>query len=129
MIIFLLFVINVFATVHNTTGVITRDDLTSFNKNFTSAPHSYRIQNVSNINDFHSSSELFERKKCKTCCRVMIASEWNYKEKRKFTYQDDQDNHQRFVMDMEFDDKRSLRKCDGNYEYCQDHLFTHTHIQ
>ena len=24
---------------------------------------------------------------------------------------------------------RFCSKCDGNYEYCQDHLFTHTHIK
>ena len=24
---------------------------------------------------------------------------------------------------------RFCSKCDGNYEYCQDHLFTHTHVQ
>lgn len=28
--------------------------------------------------------------------------------------------------DLEF---RFCSKCDGNYEYCQDHLFTHTHIK
>ena len=27
---------------------------------------------------------------------------------------------------MEF---RYCSKCNGNYEYCQDHLFTHTHVQ
>lgn len=33
----------------------------------------------------------------------------------------------------EFDDPnlefRYCSKCDGDYEYCQDHLFTHTHIK
>jgi hypothetical protein len=24
---------------------------------------------------------------------------------------------------------RFCSKCNGNYEYCQDHLFTHTHVQ
>ena len=24
---------------------------------------------------------------------------------------------------------RFCSKCDGNYEYCQDHLFTHTHVK
>lgn len=28
--------------------------------------------------------------------------------------------------DLEF---RFCSKCDGNYEYCQDHLFTHTHVK
>ena len=28
--------------------------------------------------------------------------------------------------DMEF---RYCSKCNGNYEYCSDHLFTHTHVQ
>lgn len=28
--------------------------------------------------------------------------------------------------DLEF---RFCSKCDGNYEYCQDHLFTHTHVR
>ena len=28
--------------------------------------------------------------------------------------------------DLEF---RFCSKCDGNYEYCQDHLFTHQHIK
>ena len=28
--------------------------------------------------------------------------------------------------DLEF---RFCSKCNGNYEYCQDHLFTHTHVQ
>ena len=27
--------------------------------------------------------------------------------------------------DLEF---RYCSKCEGNYEYCQDHLFTHTHV-
>lgn len=29
-------------------------------------------------------------------------------------------------IDLEF---RFCSKCDGNYEYCQDHLFTHTHVK
>ena len=28
--------------------------------------------------------------------------------------------------DLEF---RYCSKCNGNYEYCQDHLFTHTHVE
>ena len=24
---------------------------------------------------------------------------------------------------------RFCSKCDGNYEYCQDHLFTHVHVK
>lgn len=24
---------------------------------------------------------------------------------------------------------RFCSKCDGNYEYCQDHIFTHTHVK
>ena len=24
---------------------------------------------------------------------------------------------------------RFCSKCNGNYEYCQDHLFSHTHVQ
>ena len=28
--------------------------------------------------------------------------------------------------DLEF---RYCSKCNGNYEYCQDHLFTHTHVK
>ena len=30
------------------------------------------------------------------------------------------------VPDLEF---RYCSKCEGNYEYCQDHLFTHTHVK
>ena len=37
------------------------------------------------------------------------------------------------LREKELDDEnlefRYCSKCNGNYEYCQDHLFTHTHVK
>ena len=35
----------------------------------------------------------------------------------------------RTEKDGELLEFRFCSKCDGNYEYCQDHLFTHQHIK
>lgn len=35
----------------------------------------------------------------------------------------------RTELDGEHMEFRFCSKCNGNYEYCQDHLFTHTHVQ
>ena len=113
---FLFFITTVFGVVNVQTGKVTTDTSTDFNKAFTSAPDSYRIQALPSSSDYVAGNELYTRDKCKTCCRVIFASEWNYVKQRKFTAQDDKDNHQRYVMDMEFDDKRSLRKPGGSYE-------------
>jgi len=53
--------------------------------------------------------ELFDRNKCKTCCKVIFVSDYNPITKRRFTRNDDIDGYIRFAMDMEFDDKRNVR--------------------
>ena len=35
----------------------------------------------------------------------------------------------RTELDEENLEFRYCSKCNGNYEYCQDHLFTHTHVK
>lgn len=57
-----------------------------------------------------------ERQKCKTCCKVLFASEYNIDHKRQFTDQDDADGHRRFIMNMEFDQLDNVREATGNYE-------------
>ena len=83
-----------------------------FNKPFTSEYHSYQIQKSPESNIFINENELFDRNKCSTCCRVVFVSDYNFKTNQQFNNEDDT----RFAMDMEFDDKRSIRAAEGEYE-------------
>ena len=105
---------SVLAVVNLRTGEIKTDD--NFNKEFTSAPDSYKIQALPEASDYKTGNELYLREKCTSCCRVIFASNYNYEHDREFTADDDRNDHIRYVMDMEFDDKRSLRKPGGGYE-------------
>jgi galactose-inhibitable lectin light subunit len=58
---------------------------------------------------FANENELFDRNKCKTCCKVLFVSDYNPITKKQFTQSDDLIGHIRYTMDMEFDDKRSVR--------------------
>lgn len=78
----------------------------NFNIPFTSEYDSYQIQNPPEKNIFISENELFQRDKCKTCCKVAFVSNYEFG-----------DNNY-YAMDMEFDDKRSIRLSEGNYEQC-----------
>lgn len=92
--------------------------LPDFTKEFTSDVNSYLIQNSPEKDIYRNENDLFVREKCKTCCRVMFVSEYNFKRKRQFKNEDDLNGDIRFAMDMEFDDKRSIRMAEGNYEQC-----------
>ncbi|EDR29348.1 galactose-inhibitable lectin 35 kDa subunit precursor, putative [Entamoeba dispar SAW760] len=89
---------------------------TNFNSEFTSDVNSYQIQRFAENGVFSANQENYVRAKCKTCCRVIFASDYNYKTQRQFTDADDINGDTRYVMDMEFDDKRSVRYPNGNYE-------------
>jgi galactose-inhibitable lectin light subunit len=89
-----------------------------FNIQFTSKYDSYQIQNHPEANVFKDLNQLFDREKCKTCCRVSFVSNYNFDAKRGFTKDDDNRSYRRFAMDMEFDDKRSVRLAEGEYEQC-----------
>lgn len=58
---------------------------------------------------YHNDNEIFDRNKCKTCCRVIFVSDYNFQLKRQFREKDDEDGFIRYVMDMEFDDLRNVR--------------------
>jgi len=60
---------------------------------------------------YNSERELFTRSKCKTCCKVLFVSDYNFQEKRRFTAEDDKKpkTYIRYTMDMEFDDLRGVR--------------------
>nr|AAA29099.1 galactose-inhibitable lectin [Entamoeba histolytica]prf//1923365A galactose-inhibitable lectin [Entamoeba histolytica] len=88
----------------------------NFNKPFTSAVDSYQIQQYAENGVFSANQENYVRAKCKTCCRVIFASDYNYKTNTQFTDEDDKKGDERYVMDMEFDDKRSVRFRNGGYE-------------
>jgi len=59
---------------------------------------------------FSKDNELFERAKCKTCCKVLFVSDYNFQTQRRFTKQDDIDGFIRYTMDMEFDHISGLRE-------------------
>lgn len=88
-----------------------------FNTQFTSEYKSYQVQNQPEQNIYKDLNQLFEREKCKTCCRVAFVSNYNFDARRGFTDDDDK-LYRRFAMDMEFDDKRSVRLAEGEYEQC-----------
>ena len=67
-----------------------------FNTPFTSAKDSYRIQAKANQEDFKRANDLFKRDQCKTCCRVMFVSDYNFKKDRQFTREDDKNGDTRF---------------------------------
>lgn len=89
--------------------IITND----FNSPFTSAKNSYRIKAKPSSNIFKNDNELFDRNKCQTCCRSIIVSDFNFHTNQLFT---PEDKHQRFVMDMEFDDISGIRNTESNFE-------------
>nr|BAN39933.1 galactose-specific adhesin light subunit, putative [Entamoeba histolytica] len=89
---------------------------TKFNTYFTSDVNSYQIQQFAESGVFSANQENYVRAKCKTCCRVIFASDYNYKTEKQFTDTDDKNGDDRYVMDMEFDDKRSVRYANGGYE-------------
>jgi len=71
--------------------------------------------------DFPMISEttiIYDRLKCTTCCRVVIASDYNFRTNKLFTDEDDKLNDERFVMDMEFDLNEYIRKPKGSWEQC-----------
>nr|BAN39901.1 galactose-inhibitable lectin, putative [Entamoeba histolytica] len=88
----------------------------NFNVAFDSSYSKYQVQQYAESGVFSANQENYVRAKCKTCCRVIFASDYNYKTKKPFTDADDIRGDDRYVMDMEFDDKRSVRFYQGNYE-------------
>ena len=87
-----------------------------FKKTFYSTFDSYLVQATPEAGVYKAGNELYEREKCTTCCRVLFASEWNYKKNVKFEDAHDKEDDPRFVMDMEFDNKLSVRMYAGDYE-------------
>lgn len=61
---------------------------------------------------FVNENELFDREKCKTCCKVMFVSDYNPKTNKKFGREDDT----RYAMDIEFEDKSHVRESKGSWE-------------
>ena len=94
--------------------VVTSD----FNTPFTSTKESYRVQQKPSAETFKNLNELFDRKQCKTCCRVIFVSDHNFKTDKQFTSEDDKRGDTRYAMDMEFDDISGVRETTGDYEQC-----------
>ena len=67
---------------------------------------------------FKTGTELYEREKCTTCCRVLFVSDYNYKTKKRFQPADDKAGDTRYTMDQEFDYLQNVRSATGNYEQC-----------
>lgn len=84
---------------------------TDFNNKFTSKD--YCVQTLPEKDVDIMKNELIDRQKCKTCCRVIIASDFNYEQNRAFQ---NGDTDERYVLDMEFDNKDGIRKYETNYE-------------
>lgn len=82
--------------------------------NFTS--NAYVIKYPPESKVFINENELFDREKCQTCCKIMFVSEYNPRTKQKFTPEDDRNQHTRYVMTTEFEDKNDVRKAEGNWE-------------
>ena len=80
---------------------------------FDSSYSSYNMYNFRKLNYidsvFTKDNELFNRTKCKTCCKVMFVSDYNFQRNQRFIKEDDIDGYIRYTMDTEFDDIRSLR--------------------
>ncbi|ELP92374.1 galactose-inhibitable lectin 35 kDa subunit precursor, putative [Entamoeba invadens IP1] len=77
----------------------------------------YKVYNVSLDNPTINTNELYQRDKCTTCCRILIASSWNYDHNKLFTNEDYKNNNGRiFVMDMEFDYIDEIREPTVFYE-------------
>ncbi|ELP89914.1 hypothetical protein EIN_473220 [Entamoeba invadens IP1] len=83
---------------------------------FTSEYDSYVVPNPPYPNVYTANNENYVREKCVTCCRVLFASEYNYVDDRKFIDDDDRKGITRYVMDTEFDDKRSVRQYEDSWE-------------
>ena len=62
-----------------------------------------------NDKPFEYGKILYERSKCTTCCRVILASDWDYTDSAPFTEARYKAGHEIFVMDPEFDDKNKVR--------------------
>ena len=67
---------------------------------------------------FKTGTELYEREKCTTCCRVLFVSDYNIDKNRRFTAADDKAGHTRYTMDQEFDYLQNVRSATGSYEQC-----------
>ena len=81
----------------------------AFNSSYSSYKM-FKFTELSSNNPMYSGTqELFNRNKCKTCCKVLFVSDYNPITKKRFTHDDDMNGHIRFTMDMEFDDKRNVR--------------------
>ncbi|ELP91545.1 hypothetical protein EIN_458890 [Entamoeba invadens IP1] len=89
--------------------------LLSYSLAFTSALGSYYVKYPAPINVFMASNEKYDRMKCTTCCRVLFASDYNFRTKTVFK-ETDPSTDTRYVMDMEFDDKSLVRAHTGNWE-------------
>ena len=96
---------------------ITKAGDAKWNKDFYSNYDSYLVQAHPGDGVYKGDQELYERAKCKSCCRVIFASEFNYQKNVAFNESDPTHrNDYRLVMDNEFDDKRSVRTHAGSYE-------------
>ena len=82
-----------------------------FEREFTSSDYCVHKLPESKVDILENA--LYEQDKCKTCCRVVIASEFNYEQNRAF---EQGDKETPYVLDMEFDDPSGIRLADGNYE-------------
>jgi len=111
----LLFVIGTLAGTDEGINICTSD---KYNKAFTSGsdypckpPGGTKswVTYPNNPQSYKKDQELFDRNKCATCCKVLIVSDFNFQRQAQFTDQDDRDGFIRYVMDMEFDDRRQLR--------------------
>lgn len=87
-------------------------DIPSYNPNKPNTAWNYNMHGIpyESTDVFQVKDELYEREKCKTCCRIIIASEYNYEKERLFIDQDDRDGNKRYVMDLEFDNIRCCRQ-------------------
>lgn len=75
-----------------------------------STPSDYDVCGIPLANHAESG---YDRKKCKSCCRFIIVSEYNFVKDRAFK---DGDDDPYYVMDMEFDNESGLRQSLGGYE-------------
>ena len=78
--------------------------------NFTSNAYVVKYPPESKV--YVNENELFDREKCKTCCKVMFVSDYNPRTNKKFGTEDDI----RYAMDIEFNDKKYVRESIGSWE-------------
>lgn len=79
--------------------------LISYNVYGIGSCNKYNVKYPAKSDSFYNEHDLFNRRKCSTCCRVMIVSDYDYPNDDRY-----------YAMDMEFEDESQTREAVGDWE-------------